>query len=94
MGSDEDARAFLGTGAWVPVDVAAQLILHLQMLRLWVRAHEPLDSSLERVIRIELAEVGHLLTLGENGNQLVSADRWKAAVCRLRHLRKWLTRVR
>jgi len=91
MDSRQDVRAFLKSGAWVPLDAAAQLTRQLQMLRAWVQAHKPLDLSVEQVIKIELADLAHLLDRGKNGNLLVPAERWQDAVQEIQLLRKWLT---
>jgi len=91
MGSRRDVRAFLLSGAWVPGDVLAQLVQHLDVLQAWTTAHEPLEPSLALVINIQLADLEHLLDLGEHCGLLVSADRWRAALLEIELLTKWLT---
>ena len=88
------AHAFLGSGPWIPLDVAAQLVQQLHMLHAWTETHEPLDPSIERVIEFELLALDHVLDLGDDSNLLVSVDQWKHSVRQIQLLRNWLTSVR
>jgi hypothetical protein len=94
MDQRQDARAFLRSGPWTPLDAAAQLAQQLQMLHAWTETHEPLDPSIERVIKVELVDLDHVLDLGEDSNLLVSAEQGNASVRQIQLLRKWLTTVR
>ena len=91
MDPQQDVRAFLKSGTWVPLEAAAQLSEQLLLLRAWAEAHESLNLSIEQVIKIELADLGHLLDLGEERNVWVSAERWQAAVRQIQLLIRWLT---
>jgi hypothetical protein len=91
MGHRQNLRAFLGSSAWVPLEVAAQLTQHLTVLQGWANAHEPLDPAVALLINIEMADIEHLLDLGEACNLLVSAARWPAAVRDVELLTEWLT---
>jgi len=66
MDSRRNVHAFLSAGAWVPLDAAIQLSRCLKALRLWVKAHEPLEPAIARQINIERAGIGHLLDLGDH----------------------------
>ena len=91
MRSRRDARAFLGLGSWIPLDIEGQLIHQLEVLRAWAPAHEPLEPSVARVVHIQLADIEHLLDLGTHCDMLVTADRWRATVQELAALTQWLT---
>jgi hypothetical protein len=88
------AYAFLRSGPWIPLEMAAQLVRQLHMLHAWTATHEPLDPSIERVIELELVALDHMLDLGNDSNVLVSVDHWKHSVRQIRLLRNWLTSVR
>jgi hypothetical protein len=94
MNSYARAHAFLRSGPWIPLEVAAQLVQQLQMLHAWTATHEPLDPSIGRVIECELVDLDHVLDLGNDSNVLVSLDHWQHSVRQIRLLRNWLTSVR
>lgn len=58
---------------------------------MWATAHEPLEPSIARLIRIQIADIDHLLDLGLHCNLLVSMDRWRAAVREIERFTNWLT---
>ena len=80
MGSHQQAREFLESGSWVPLDACAQLARDLEVLRTWMEAHAPLDRRITLPIKIALSDIDHLLSLGTHCNVLVPVDRWKTAV--------------
>jgi hypothetical protein len=91
MPSDRESQAFLGAGPWVPVETATQLSHQLEVLQAWTEPNEPLDSSIELMIRIQLIKVEFLLTLGCDYTILASAKRWRAAVRDIHLLMERLT---
>jgi len=90
MGANRKAQAFLGAGAWVPVDVAAQLRQQLVRLFLLMMTREPLDPDLSLLIKIELSNIKHLRFAGQERNSWVPAQRWQDAVRRIQLLAKSL----
>ena len=91
MRSRRSPRAFLALGPWIPLDVEQQLLHQLEVLQTWAAAHEPLEPSIARLVHIQLAEIEHLLDLGDRCGLLVSADRWRAAVHELASFKEWPT---
>jgi hypothetical protein len=91
MPSDRESQAFLAAGPWVPVEAATQLIHQLKVLQAWAETNEPLDSSTELMIRLQLIKIEFLLDLGSYYNILASAKRWKAGAQDIQLLTERLT---
>jgi len=91
MSSDRESQAFLEAGPWVPLEAATQLGYHLKVLQAWTVTNEPLDSSTELMVRIQLIKIEFLLDLCTDFNILASANRWKSAVRDIQLLTERLT---
>ena len=87
MDSSRNLPTFPGTGAWVPVEAAEQLIQQMRLLRAWSKNQEHLKPAQALLIKIELSEVEYLLDL----DTVVPAERWQAVVKRIQLLTELLT---
>ena len=81
----------LARGPWVPLDVARQLTATLTVLHRWAKTHQVTDSAIGLLIKIQMADLEHLLELDRTCDLLVTAERWEHALQGVQRLTRWLT---
>ncbi len=94
MAGRGDPPQRLAPGPWVPLPVASQLVPCLRLLQRWVACHPDIDPPLALRIKLQMAELGHLIDLGEACDRHVPAERWEHAMQELERLTAWLITTR
>ena len=94
MDSYLDRQAFLGAGAWIPVEVADQLSHYLKLLHAWTKEYGVTNPSITLLIEIELSEIDDFLDMSESRNVMVSAEQWRVVTQRIQLLAEQLASLR
>jgi hypothetical protein len=94
MEQRRQGRAFLESGPWVPLEVAAPLCQSFQLLRGWLNAQQPVDPNVALVVHLNVLKLERLLLAGSREHQLVPVDQWQLAARRFQGLTTWLAATR
>ncbi len=84
----------LACGSWVPPEVAAQLTASLRVRHRSAKTHGVTDRAVGLLIKIQMADLEHLLDVGDTCDLLVTADRCEHALHDVQRLTRWLTAPR
>jgi hypothetical protein len=87
-------RAFLESGLWVPLEVAAPLSQSLQLLRTWLQTQQPLNPTVAQLVHLKVTELEQMLEAGIRHHQLVPVAQWQYAVLEIQVLTNWLAAPR
>ena len=94
MEQRQAGTAFLESGLWVPLEVAAPLCRTLQLLRAWLNTRRSADPAVALVVHLNVLKLERSLLAGSREHQLVPVDQWQLTVRRVQGLTTWLTATR
>ena len=90
MDQRRNGNAFLESGLWVPLEVAAPLSQSLQLLRAWLTTQRPANPTVALVVHLKVNRLEDMLNAGVRHHRLVPVDDWQHVVLELQCLTHWL----
>jgi len=86
--------AFLESGPWVPLEVAAPLSQCLQRLDDCLKTPHAVNPTLAWLVHLKVTKLKQLLAAGRHRHRLVPADQWQRTAYDIKVLTRWLVTTR